>query len=296
MRILFAADRHLYSAYAVEMLTRLAENTWADVTLLGVLPKEKERPASPGSSTDLDDPLLDALIRYREKFLAHWPSGESPYAPTRTQYEWISLKPGLWEQMLVNRGALKDLKVRIRFGQPVQEILNAAQEDGCSLILMGCTGGDSCLWSDFPATPQKVVSDAPVSVFLVKEAAPIRKIFLCLDDSDITQEALEMVNQMVSINSAELDVVGLTKGGGIKREVFPWLSAVYDYYRNKGIPANIRFSEIEDFQNFISSEVTEGMLALWLGKQSLLSRLFQKKKDSIEHFVKTCKTSVLVLR
>ena len=66
MRILFAADRHLYSAYAVEMLTRLAENTWADVTLLGVLPKEKERPASPGSSTNLDDPLLDALIQYRD--------------------------------------------------------------------------------------------------------------------------------------------------------------------------------------------------------------------------------------
>ena len=39
MRILFAGDEHPYSAYALKEVVRLAMNTWADVTLLGVLPE-----------------------------------------------------------------------------------------------------------------------------------------------------------------------------------------------------------------------------------------------------------------
>jgi len=296
MRILFAADQHVYSAHALQALKKLAENTWADLTFMGVLDKSQEQAAQPGAAVAAAHPVLEALARYRDTFLSHWPAGESPYAPTRQAHEWISLRPGLWEHMQVARGAMKELKVRVRFGQTAQEILAAAREEGCSLIVMGCTGGDQCLWRDDPAVPQKVVDGAGVSVLLVKEAAPIRKLFMCLDDSDVTQDALEMVNQMASITGADLDVVGLTKGGGIKREVFPWLNAVYDYYKGKGVPTNIRFSEIDEFQQFISSQVTEGLLALWLGKKSLLSRLFQKKTDSIGHFVSTCRTSVLVLR
>ncbi len=36
MRILFAADEYPYSEFALNQLIRLAMNTWADVTLLGL--------------------------------------------------------------------------------------------------------------------------------------------------------------------------------------------------------------------------------------------------------------------
>ena len=36
MRILFAGDEHGYSEYAIRETAKLAMNTWADVTLLGV--------------------------------------------------------------------------------------------------------------------------------------------------------------------------------------------------------------------------------------------------------------------
>ena len=35
MKILFAADEQPYSAYALTQVTRLALNTWADVTIVG---------------------------------------------------------------------------------------------------------------------------------------------------------------------------------------------------------------------------------------------------------------------
>ncbi|ROR02993.1 universal stress protein [Desulfosoma caldarium] len=296
MRILFAADQYRYSAHALEALVKLAQNTWADLTFVGVINKSVDRSLAPGSAEVGTHALPGALARYRDDFLARWPKGDSPYAPTQQQHEWIQLRQGVWEYFQVARGSMKQLKVRLRFGQTASEILATAEEEASSLIVMGCTGGDACLWQDDPSVPQKVVDGATVSVLLVKEAAPIRKLYMCLDDSGITQDALEMVNQMVSITEAELDVVGLTKGGGIKTQVYPWLKVVSDYYNSKGVPCHIRFREIDAFQEFISSQVTEGLLALWLGKKSLLSRLFQKKTDSIGHFVSRCRTSVLVLR
>ena len=41
MRILVAVDQNPYSAHAVRQVAGLAMNTWADVTLLGLLPKKK---------------------------------------------------------------------------------------------------------------------------------------------------------------------------------------------------------------------------------------------------------------
>ncbi|HSQ83718.1 MAG TPA: hypothetical protein VLM43_03240 [Desulfobacterales bacterium] len=42
MRILLAVDQQPYSAHAVNDVAKLAGNTWADVTLLGVGPKTTE--------------------------------------------------------------------------------------------------------------------------------------------------------------------------------------------------------------------------------------------------------------
>ena len=39
MRILVAVDQHPYSAHVVKDVAKLAGNTWANVTLLGVGPK-----------------------------------------------------------------------------------------------------------------------------------------------------------------------------------------------------------------------------------------------------------------
>ena len=54
MKILFAADEQPYSAYALTEVSRLALNTWADVTIVGVTaagpPRELE--------VEPDQPLL----------------------------------------------------------------------------------------------------------------------------------------------------------------------------------------------------------------------------------------------
>ena len=106
MKILFAGDEHPYSAYALNEVIRLATNTWADVTLLAVAA------ADTGAKPGEDHTLARALHGYRETFL-HRAGGEgSPYALGAPGVEWIPIKGGQWEELLVSRGAKKDVTVR----------------------------------------------------------------------------------------------------------------------------------------------------------------------------------------
>jgi hypothetical protein len=51
---------------------------------------------------------------------------------------------------------------------------------------------------------------------------------------------------------------------------------------------------VAEFENLIAREIREDLLALWLGRKSLLDRFFPR--DWVGRFVSRCRTSVLVMR
>jgi nucleotide-binding universal stress UspA family protein len=288
MRILFAGDEHPYSAYALKEVVNLARNTWADVTLLGVQPPaaaKEEGFAGAGAA---------ALRRYRKDFLESWQGEESPYDLKNWRYEWVPLQDGLWEEMLVCRGVKKDLHVRVRVGSLAQEIVAEAGAEHSDLIVLGTTKGAECIWNGAPAVPQKVAGDAACSVLLVKEERPIDRILACLDQSYISQSSLEILNQMVTIHRAELEIIGLSPEGGLKKEVYTRLIELGDYYTDRQVKVATRLTDIKDFEASIAQEAKPDLLALWMGKKSLLQRFFPR--DWVGRFVAKCQTSILVMR
>ena len=132
MKILFAADEQPYSAFALKELSKLAMNTLADVTILGV------QSGSPGSGPVSPDLNL-ALNRYREAFLNSWEGEGSPYALNTWEYEWLPVREGLWEQRLVCKSTKKECRVHLRSGNAVTAIQTEAKEDASDLIVLGCT-------------------------------------------------------------------------------------------------------------------------------------------------------------
>jgi nucleotide-binding universal stress UspA family protein len=294
MNILFAGDEHPYSAFALKEVVRLAKNTWADVTLLAVSPipagRESEGYRAPGP----DQRLAQVLDRYRETFLQEVDEEGSPYALERWKHEWIPLKSGLWEELLVKRGVKKDLKVRLRTGNEAQEILAEAGEEESDLIVLGCTRGGQCIWQGAAPVPQKVVNDANCSVLLVKEEQPINRIIACLDQSYISQDSLEMINQVATIHGAQLELIGLSQEGGMKKDVYRRLIEIGDYYEDRQIRVSTRLTEIAEFESVIDQELKQDLLALWMGKKSLLDRFFPR--DWAGRFVSKSQTSVLVMR
>ena len=125
-------------------------------------------------------------------------------------------------------------------GNEAQEILAEAQEEESDLIVLGCTGGGQCLWQGPAPVPQRVVNDADCSVLLVKEEQPITRILACLDQSYISQDSLEMINQMATMHGAQLELIGLSGEGGLKKDVYRRLIEIGDYYEDRQIKVSTR--------------------------------------------------------
>ena len=103
-----------------------------------------------------------------------------------------------------------------------------------------------------------------------------------------------MINPMVTIHNADLELIGLTKGGGVEKETYSRLMQVGDYYNDRGIQAKTHLTDISEFEKFVEAEPVGDLFALWMGKKSLLDRFFPR--DWVGRFVNTCNSSVLVLR
>ena len=293
MRILVAIDENSYSAHAVSEVARLAANTWANVTLLGVHAKM----SSPGTASQdwtVNHPLPRAVSEYRETFLRYFKENECPYVQREFGYELIQRKKGVWDELYVVKSARKNLKTRIRIGNPIKEILAEAEEEESDLIVLGCDNARDCAWEGQNNLPQKIVNDAPCSVLVVKEEKEVNRIVCCLDHDLVSQQSLEMVNQMVTLYKAKLEIIGLTEGEGLKVEVEKKMEAILRYYTARDIEPWIEIVELSSLDAFISQEAKWGLMALWMGKKSILEKVFPKGK--VNKLIKGSESSVLILR
>lgn len=288
MKILFAGDEHPYSAYAFKEVVRLAMNTWSDVTMLAVAPGDAGAPRP-------DIPLIQALRGYRDEFLKTAEVEGSPYSRKECRAEWLPLKGGVWEELLVCRGDKRDVRLCFKAGNAVQEVVAQAREEDSDLLVLGCTKGKECIWQDAAPVPQRVVNDAGCSVLLVKEDQPLTRILACLDQSYISQESLELISQMATIHQAEVQLIGLSQGGEtIKKDVYRRLIEIGDYYEDRQIKVSTQLTDVGNFESLVVDELKQDLLALWMGRKSLLDRFFPR--DWVGRFVSKCQSSVLVLR
>ena len=293
MRILVAVDQHPYSAHVVKDVAKLAGNTWADVTLLGVAPKAMDVSRS-SNGAGIKHPLTEKLKKYRRNFLDQFEKEESPYEKRRCNYEFIEVKRGIWEELYICRGARKDLKIVLRSGNPVKEILAQTQEDDSDLVAMGCYKEGDCQWESTINLPQKIANSATCSVLVVKEEKQISKIVCCLDQENISQKSIEMINQMVTLYQTDLEIVGLTDKATLKPKVEKNLEAILKYYNARQIKSWIKLVEVASLDTFISQEARRSMMALWLGGQSIFTKMFPRAK--VDKLIQGSKSSVLLLR
>ncbi len=294
MRILLAADDKPYSEYALGRLINLAKNTWADVTILGVHPASSGKHREAGMPWPAGQGLSEALRKYRDIFLQNWSKDESPYETHGGQYEWIPTKEGTFEEVKVFRGQRKEFKLRLRTGSPADQIVAESKEQEIDLVILGCPKGEACGWKESGQVPQEVVNEADCSVLVVKEEQPVDRILACLDQGYISQESLEMVNQMITIHGAGLELIGLSQGGEMNKEVYTRLIEVGDYYSDRDVEVKTRLTDISQFEKVIAEEGRHDLLALWMGKKSLLSKWFSR--GWIGRFVSESPCSLLVMR
>jgi len=290
MKILVAVDDNPYSSHAVGEVSKLAANTWANVILLGVQPKSGNKKRL----NEADGPSPRALLELRESFLSNFDENACPYSLAGTDQELTEVKKGVYEIVPPNDPPKKKLKVRLRTGNPGKEILSEAREEECDLIVLGCDHLNGCGWESGAGVPRKVANDAPCSVLVVKEKNRVERIMCCLDHDRVSQPSLEMINQMVTLYNAKLTIVGLSEGLHLKAEVENKMDALLRFYHDRGIDPWIELVEIASLDSFITKASRWGLMALWMGRESILEKALPRRK--VNKLIKGGDASVLILR
>lgn len=278
MKMLVVADTKKYSRQAAQVAARFAANTWADVTVLGL------------QKGGLDAPrreLADALAEIQDLFIGP----QSPYGTARrTRFK--AAEKDFWIAGDVPNEGRKRLQVAVRGGDPLRAVNGQLRRDETDFLVLGASADSE--WDGDPRFPQRTADSIACSSLVVKSAGRNKTLVCCMDEADVSQESLEIINQLVTIHDAELKIVGLTGPRGLREEVEKRIAKVLRYYAKRNIRAWVRLVDADELPAFAREASRTGMLGLWLGKKSLLSKIFSK--DRLEQLVTAARSSVLILK
>lgn len=282
MKILVAVDTENYSTFAAREGARLAINTWADVTLMGL--------QSTGiKSETVDAKLVDAMKSHIEFFGDDSsPYGSCDYGPPAKQSDKV------WELPRRTPEGRKPLRVIVRSGDALEGILSEAWKDEPDLIVVGSAKAGEPEWLGEINLPRKLASSAPCTVLVVKEEKVPETVVCCLDHDHVSQESLEMINQLVTLHSAQLTIVGVADGKGLNEKVQAKMNEVLHYYGERDIRSWVKLVRGEELGDFARNAAETSLVGLWLGKRSLLKKIFSK--NMLEQLVGEAHSSVLVLK
>lgn len=292
MNILLAVDRNPYSTHAVRQVAKLAANTWANVSMLAVQSRDDAKKTAPGKSAE--SPQAEALFSHRETFLSHFDREDCPYASSTGGEDFVEVEKGIFEAVQDAGNARKKLTLRLRTGEPGREILSEAASAESDLIVLGCDTVKGCAWENGAGAPKKVAHDASCSVLIAKAEKNVERMICCLDHDQVSQASLEMVNQTVTLHGSQLTIVGLAENQSLKPQVEEKLGGILEYYHQRGIDPWIELVDIPSLDVFIAREARWGLMALWMGKHSILEKALSRSK--VNKLIKGSDASVLILR
>ncbi|WP_291328104.1 universal stress protein [Desulfovibrio sp. UCD-KL4C] len=289
MKVLVPVDENLYSMYAIRHAARLAVNTLPEVVLLA-MEKSKTDLDSNSISFELSHPKMRMLHNYCKDFLNQLGPDSELYCSAEDKPEVRAIGKDLYEEKM---SGMKKLRLHLRNETPAKAILKEAKRINSDLIVLGC-GYGVCDWMGDSQAPGKVAENADCSVLILKKEQDISKVVCCLDHAHATQESFEMINQLVTLYNAELEIVGVLKHGQLQEEVEQQMSEVLDYYMKRGIQALVKVVDEDSLEAFISSGSENELLAVWLSPMSLLKKLLSRGK--VTTFVEKTLSSLLILR
>jgi len=274
--MLIALDQNKKSAHTLNQVARLAANTWADITHLGVLPKK--------SGAAIGSDFVETMNQYQKTVLDQFDSEDCPYAKSIENYELAEIEPGVFEKICTPDSMLKELKVKIRIENPAKSILEEVHENDYDLIIL----------PDDMDGYYKVAMAAKCSVLVLRKEIQKRRILCCLDHDLVSQESLEMISQMATLFNADLTIAGLTKNQDLKQNVQEKMDWLLKYYISKNIQPWIELVEISGLDNFVSQKGQWSLIAMWMGEKSIFEKIFQSSK--VKTLLKNSISPVLLLR
>ncbi len=283
MKILVALDAREYSKKILKDVARLARNTLADLTLLGV--QDQPTPKPPAAETAM-------LLKHRADICSYFDVDENPYGTAESEEFTCDGARG-WQ--LSSRG-MKECTLRITSGSVAKQTVALAAETQADLIILGCSGELGCEWDGEMNVPLRIAKDASCAVLVIKEPRSANQIVSILDHSIVSQDSLELINQLVTLHHAGLKIVGVNekKGSTKQNEMETRMVELLKYYNERDIGAWVKLIDSDDLKEYVTTSSREGIVALWMGRESLIKKLFSI--SMVDRLLETTTSSLLILR
>lgn len=283
MKILIALDAMEYSQNILKDVARLAQNTLADLVLLGVQNSRTEQP---------NETLVTTLLQYRGDVCSYFSDDEMPYGELDSK-ELSQISDSDWQ--LSSRG-IKECLLRISTGSVAKQVQTTAVEVGADLIILGCNGKLGCEWDGEMNVPLRIAKDAACSVLVVKQPKNANQIVSILDQSFVSQDSLELINQMVTLYETGLKIIGVNekKSGTRQNAMESRMIDLLKYYNDRNVGAWVKLIDSGDLNEHVTNASREGLVALWMGKESLLKKLFSM--SMVDKLLESTRSSLLILR
>lgn len=297
MRILVAVNKDPYSGYVVRQVAKMARNTWANVTLLCVgdqAPPEGQPIDTLSKSDGSVHDLANLLHSYSRQFCDCFEDADLLYGIHASEYHLVQEKKGVLSLDYPGKPGRKVLDLRIRFGSTSKEILAETAEAGADLIVIGCQPEQGSRWLNDADIPEKVVNNAPCSVLVIKEEKQPQMIVCCLDHDTVSQASIELINQLVTLYNAELEIIGVTDANGLRADVDRRMARILAYYTSRNIKAWVKLVDGHSLNAFIAQAAEKNLVAVWTSKQSFLAKIFSRQH--LEDLATQAESSVLILR
>jgi nucleotide-binding universal stress UspA family protein len=282
MKILVTLDAKDYSKNILKDVARLAGNTLADIVFLGV---QDETTQAPKQS------LVKTLLKYQNDVYSYFSPEDLPYAAFSSDRLEEKGK-GDWA---ISAKGMKEFTLRIKSGSVAKQTIDVAEEMDCDLVILGCSGKIGCEWDGEMNVPLRIAKDAPCSALVIKQTKRTNQIVSILDHTVVSQNSLEMINQLVTLNDAGLKIVGVQKKKDSKKaEVEKRMVELLKYYNDREINVWVKVLDSEEVKKYVTNSSREAIVALWMGKESLLKMLFSQ--SMVDKLLETTKSSLLILR
>jgi nucleotide-binding universal stress UspA family protein len=279
MKFLICTDGEEAAEEAIRFGGRLAKGMNADVSVLHV-----RRPVSSServqltatrkklTSWDLDIPGVDYLTRARE-ILDEVGLTQAPPSKEKLSRAFEGGVQGATELYLVGAGG-ENVRLRLREGDPVEQILEEAQVGDYDLIILGSRGRQGIAGYFVGSTALRVADLASCSVLIAKNIRQDHNFLLCTDGSNLAEKAEIAGAEMARVLGAKVTILSVAEEEAQREEALQSARRAEMILAQMGIEAKLKVRVGPPSQEIISEATDHDIVVMGASGSSAVRKFF----------------------
>jgi len=275
MNILVVTDSRYFRQQLAREVGRFAANTWANITLLGTL-----------SAFDKNkfDYSQQCLLNYRQEILNFLPVESDRTSIQKSILAWQKngdrftlISPDSWQ---------KRLELVLIDGNIIQEIHFFSKRHALDLLVLDG-------YSNLNPLLLEAATEASGCVLVAKGATDPNQIVCCLSHEHISQNSLEMINQLTTLYNAALKFVGFSNRENERMHIEILLKQLLHYYNDLNLTPWLEMVDVSIMPQFIVQQSKKNLVAISVEKNSSCNGLFTQ--EGLMSLISNTPSSVLLL-